>query len=33
MRKAMEPIYADMAGRVGKGLLDEVQKAVATVSH
>jgi C4-dicarboxylate-binding protein DctP len=33
MRKAMEPIYADMGARVGKSLLDEVNKAVATVSH
>jgi C4-dicarboxylate-binding protein DctP len=24
MRKAMEPIYADMAARVGKSLIDEV---------
>jgi C4-dicarboxylate-binding protein DctP len=33
MRKAMEPIYADMGARVGKALLDEVNKDVATVSH
>jgi C4-dicarboxylate-binding protein DctP len=33
MRKAMEPIYADMAARVGKGLIDEVLKATADVSH
>jgi C4-dicarboxylate-binding protein DctP len=33
MRRAMEPIYADMAARVGKPLLDEVVKEVATVSH
>ncbi len=33
MRKAMEPIYADMEKRVGKGLIEEVQQAVATASH
>jgi C4-dicarboxylate-binding protein DctP len=33
MRKAMEPIYADMGVRVGKPLLDEVIKTVATVSQ
>jgi len=33
MREAMEPIYADMAARVGKGLIDEVLKATADVSH
>src|ERR1700742_4422478 len=33
MRKAMEPIYADMAARVGKGLIDEVLKTTADVSH
>ncbi len=33
MRKAMEPIYADMEKRVGKGLIDEVQQAVAGASH
>ena len=33
MRKAMEPIYNDMAARVGKPLLDEVIKSVATVSN
>src|SRR5450631_3432211 len=33
MHKAMEPIYADMGARVGKALLDEVNKDVATVSH
>ncbi|HEX3439522.1 MAG TPA: TRAP transporter substrate-binding protein [Pseudolabrys sp.] len=33
MRKAMEPIYADMAARVGKGLIEEVQKATAGVSN
>ena len=32
MRKAMEPIYADMGARVGKALLDEVVKAT-TVSQ
>src|SRR5271169_6374984 len=32
MRKAMEPIYADMGARVGKTLLDEVIKAT-TVSQ
>jgi C4-dicarboxylate-binding protein DctP len=33
MRKAMEPIYADMAARVGKGLIDEVLKTTAGVSN
>jgi C4-dicarboxylate-binding protein DctP len=33
MRKAMEPIYADMGARVGKTLLDEVMKEVAGVSQ
>ena len=33
MRKAMEPIYAEMSSRVGKALLDEVQKTVAGVSQ
>jgi C4-dicarboxylate-binding protein DctP len=33
MRKAMEPIYADMGARVGKPLLDEVIKTVAGVSQ
>jgi C4-dicarboxylate-binding protein DctP len=33
MRKAMEPIYADMEKRVGKGLIEEVQQAVAGASH
>src|ERR1700742_946738 len=33
MRKAMEPIYADMAARVGKGLIDEVLKTTADVSN
>jgi C4-dicarboxylate-binding protein DctP len=32
MRKAMEPIYADMAARVGKSLIDEVLKET-TVSQ
>ena len=26
MRKAMEPVYKDMASRVGKQLIDEFQK-------
>jgi len=33
MRKAMEPIYAEMSGRVGKALLEEVTKTVAGVSQ
>lgn len=33
MRKAMEPIYADMEKRVGKGLIEEVQHAVAGAGH
>jgi C4-dicarboxylate-binding protein DctP len=33
MHKAMEPIYAEMGARVGKALLDEVIKEVATVSN
>jgi C4-dicarboxylate-binding protein DctP len=33
MRKAMEPIYADMEKRVGKGLIEEVQQAAASASH
>jgi len=30
MRKAMEPIYADMAARVGKSLIDEVIATAGT---
>jgi len=33
MRKAMEPIYADMGKRVGKQLIDDVQKAVSATTH
>ena len=33
MHKAMEPIYADMEKRVGKGLIEEVQHAVAGAGH
>ena len=33
MRKAMEPIYADMAARVGKGLIDEVLKTTGGATN
>lgn len=33
MKKAMEPIYADMAKRVGKDSIAEVQKAIGGASH
>ena len=33
MRKAMEPVYADMASRVGKALIDEVLKETASATH
>lgn len=33
MRKAMEPIYADMGARVGKSLIEEVQKATKDTTH
>jgi C4-dicarboxylate-binding protein DctP len=33
MRKAMEPIYADMAARVGKGLIEEVLKTTGGATN
>lgn len=33
MKKAMEPIYADMAKRVGKDSIAEVQKAIGGAAH
>ena len=33
MRKAMEPIYADMASRVGKQLIDDVSKATGHATN
>src|SRR5712691_1776377 len=33
MRKAMEPVYADVAARVGKKLIDEVLKETQGVTH
>jgi C4-dicarboxylate-binding protein DctP len=33
MRKAMEPLYQEMAGRVGKQLIDDVVKATAGVTN
>jgi C4-dicarboxylate-binding protein DctP len=33
MRKAMEPLFTDMAGRVGKKLLDDVVKTTQSVTH
>jgi C4-dicarboxylate-binding protein DctP len=33
MRKAMEPLYTEMAGRVGKKLLDEVVKTTHGVTN
>jgi len=33
MKKAMEPIYADMAKRVGKDSIAEVQKAIGGATH
>jgi len=33
MRKAMEPIYADMAKRVGKATIDEFVKETSGVTH
>ena len=33
MRKAMEPIYEDMAKRVGKQLIDDVIKTVSTATN
>jgi hypothetical protein len=33
MRKAMEPIYEDMAKRVGKQLIDDVVKTVSSATN
>jgi C4-dicarboxylate-binding protein DctP len=33
MRKAMEPLYTEMAGRVGKQLIDDVMKATHGVTN
>jgi C4-dicarboxylate-binding protein DctP len=33
MRKAMEPVYTEMASRVGKALIDEVTKETASATH
>ena len=33
MRKAMEPLYQDMASRVGKKLIDDVLKAAQGVTN
>jgi C4-dicarboxylate-binding protein DctP len=33
MRKAMEPLYQDMASRVGKQLIDDVVKATQGVTN
>jgi C4-dicarboxylate-binding protein DctP len=33
MRKAMEPVYKDVAGRVGQPLIDEFVKETGGVSH
>jgi C4-dicarboxylate-binding protein DctP len=33
MRKAMEPVYADVASRVGKKLIDEVFKETQGATH
>jgi len=33
MRKAMEPVYADVAARVGKKLIDEVLKETQGITH
>jgi C4-dicarboxylate-binding protein DctP len=33
MRKAMEPIYRDMANRVGKGVIDEFVKETHGVTN
>jgi C4-dicarboxylate-binding protein DctP len=32
-RKALEPVYAEMTGRVGKAIMDEFAKEVASVTH
>ena len=33
MRKAMEPLYSEMAGRIGKQLIDDVMKATHGVTN
>jgi C4-dicarboxylate-binding protein DctP len=33
MRKAMEPLYADMGSRVGKALIEEFLKTTASATH
>jgi hypothetical protein len=33
MRKAMEPVYKDVAGRVGQPLIDEFVKETGGVAH
>ena len=33
MRKAMEPVYKDVAGRVGQPLIDEFMKETGQASH
>ena len=33
MRKAMEPLFQEMAGRVGKQLIDDVVKATSGVTN
>jgi C4-dicarboxylate-binding protein DctP len=33
MRKAMDPVYKDVAGRVGQPLIDEFIKETGGVSH
>jgi C4-dicarboxylate-binding protein DctP len=32
-RKALEPVYAEMTGRVGKAIMDEFAKEVASATH
>jgi C4-dicarboxylate-binding protein DctP len=33
LRKAMEPVYKEMAGRLGQGIIDEFLKESASVTH
>jgi hypothetical protein len=33
MRKAMEPLYQEMTGRIGKQLIDDVVKATHGVTN
>jgi C4-dicarboxylate-binding protein DctP len=33
LRKAMEPVYKDMAGRLGQGIIDEFLKEASSVTH